>query len=46
MSEKGLVKPEELSAMNRQIKEEMPEWLGTMERYRDLDVDPLDIWSS
>jgi hypothetical protein len=46
MSEKGLVKPEELSAMNRQIKEEMPEWLGTMERYRDLDVDPFDIWSS
>jgi hypothetical protein len=46
MSEKGLVKPAELSAMNRQIKEEMPEWLGTMERYRDLDVDPFDIWSS
>jgi hypothetical protein len=46
MTEKGLVNPEELSAMNRQIKEEMPEWLDTMERYRDLDVDPFAIWSS
>jgi site-specific recombinase XerD len=46
MMEKGHIKPEDLSAMNRQIKEEMPEWLGTMERYRDLDVDPLDIWPS
>ena len=46
MTEKGLLKPEELSAINRQIKEEMPEWLGTLERYRDLDVDPFAIWSS
>ncbi|MFM1798630.1 MAG: hypothetical protein RLZZ117_908 [Cyanobacteriota bacterium] len=46
MAEKGRIKPEELAALNRQIKEERPEWLSTMERYRDLDVDFDDVFSS
>lgn len=44
MAEKGLVKPEELAALKQQIKEEMPEWLSTLERYNDIDVDLDDIW--
>lgn len=44
MAEKGMVKPEELAALNQQIKEEMPEWLSTLERYNDMDVDLEDVW--
>jgi site-specific recombinase XerD len=43
MAEKELIKPEDLSALNRQIKEDMPEWLETLERYYDLDVDLDDL---
>lgn len=41
---KGLKKPEELTGLEQQIKEEMQEWLGTLDRYNDLDVDPEDTW--
>lgn len=45
MNEKGLVDDEALVAMNEQIKQEMPEWLATMERYDDPDIDDMDeVW--
>lgn len=37
-------KPEELTGLEQQIKEEMQEWLSTLDRYNDLDVDPEDTW--
>jgi site-specific recombinase XerD len=44
MAEKEMVKQEELAALNQQIKDEMSEWLATLERYDDLDVDLEDVW--
>jgi site-specific recombinase XerD len=41
MAEKGMVKPEELTALKQQIKEEMPDWLDTLDRYNNLDLDDL-----
>jgi site-specific recombinase XerD len=43
MADKGMVKQEELAALNQQIKDELSEWLATLERYNDLDLD--DDWS-
>ena len=43
MAAKELIKPEELSVLNRQIKEDMPEWLETIEKYNDLDIDLDDV---
>jgi hypothetical protein len=41
MAEKGMVKPEELTALKQQIKEEMTDWLDTLDRYNNLDLDYL-----
>lgn len=44
MREQGKVTPIEVREMNAQIKEELPEWVATLARYDDLDVDPEDVW--
>jgi site-specific recombinase XerD len=44
MAERGLVKPEELDALKQQIKEELPDWLDTLERWRNPESDPPDGW--
>ena len=44
MAEKGMVKPEEFTALKQQIKEEMPDWLDTFDRYNNLDLDLDDVW--
>ncbi len=45
MNEQGLVSDEDLDAMKAEIKEEMPEWLATMERYDDPNIDDMDeVW--
>ena len=41
MAEKGMVKPEELTALKQQIKEEMTDWLDTLDRYNNFDLDYL-----
>lgn len=41
MAENGMVKPEELTALKQQIKEEMPDWLDTLDRYNNFDLDYL-----
>ena len=40
--EKGLIDKEDLTYLNQTIKEDMPEWLATMERYEDPLVE--DVW--
>ena len=42
MYENGLIKKEELTDLKQEIKEEMPEWLATLERYDDPSVE--DVW--
>ncbi|MCW5211100.1 hypothetical protein VU03_05215 [Desulfobulbus sp. N3] len=42
MHEKGLIKKEELTDLKQRIKEEMPEWLETLDRYDDPSVE--DVW--
>ena len=42
MHEKGLIKKEELTGLKQTIKEEMPEWLATLQRYDDPSVE--DVW--
>jgi hypothetical protein len=44
MAERGLIKPGELDALRKQIKEELPDWLETLERYNTPDDDPPDGW--
>jgi site-specific recombinase XerD len=45
MQEKGEISPEELSQLNETVKEEMPEWLETMQRYDDPDIDDMaEVW--
>ena len=45
MLEKGNIKQEELDDLKLQIKEEMPEWLATLARYDDPDIDdPAEVW--
>ena len=44
MAERGLVKPEEFASLKQQIKNELPEWLGAVERYNDPEVDFEDVW--
>jgi hypothetical protein len=45
MSERGLVKPEEFASLKQQIKDELPDWLGAVERYNNPDVDlSEDAW--
>jgi site-specific recombinase XerD len=42
MAERELIKPEEFASLKQQIKEELPDWLGAVERYNDPDVDLLE----
>lgn len=45
MLEKGLVDRSDVSELKATIKEEMPEWLETIERYDDLSNEDMeDIW--
>ena len=44
MAERELIKPEELASLKRQIKDELPDWLGAVERYNNPDVDFEDVW--
>ena len=45
MHEKGRVTQEELDDLKAEIKEEMPEWLATLARYDDPDIDDMDdVW--
>jgi hypothetical protein len=44
MAERGFVTPEELAALKQQIKNELPEWLGTLKRHNDMDVELEDGW--
>lgn len=42
MYEKGLIDNEDLADLKETIKEGMPEWLATLERYDDPSVE--DVW--
>jgi len=42
LHEKGLIDKEDLTYLNQTIKEDMSEWLATMERYDDPLVE--DVW--
>lgn len=42
MLEKGLIEKEELVDLKHEIKDGMPEWLATLERYNNLLID--DVW--
>ena len=44
MAERKLIKPEEFASLKQQIKDELPEWLGAVERYNDPNVDFEDVW--
>ena len=45
MHEHGKISEEELRDLKETIKEEMSEWVGTVERYDDPDItDPEEIW--
>lgn len=45
MHEKGKIEEEDLDDLKLQIKEEMPEWLATLSRYDDPDIDdPAEVW--
>jgi hypothetical protein len=43
--EKKQISKKALDDMNETIKEEMPEWLATMDRYDDPDIEDMeDVW--
>lgn len=43
--EKGLVSREDLDDLKMTIKEGMPEWLATMDRYDDVSIEDVDdVW--
>lgn len=44
MFERGEVDPEAVKGMKERIKEDLPEWMATMERYDDPSIDPEDVW--
>ena len=45
MFENGNTSKESLDGMKQQIKDNMPEWIATMERYDDPDIeDSEEIW--
>lgn len=45
MQEQGQIDADKLQDMKVTIKEEMPEWVGTVERYDDPDItDAEEIW--
>ncbi len=42
LQEKGLIDKEDLTDLKKTIKEDMPEWLATLERYDDPSIE--DVW--
>ena len=45
MLTKGKIDRADLDGLKQEIKEEMPEWLATVERYDDPDInDPAEVW--
>jgi len=45
MQEKGEIDQEELEQLKETVKEEMPEWIATIERYDDPDIDDMaEVW--
>ena len=42
MQEKGLIDKEDLAELKHMVKEDMPEWLATLNRYEDISVE--DVW--
>ena len=45
MLEKGFIEQNDLDKLNLTIKEEMPEWLATVRRYDDPDIDDMEeVW--
>lgn len=44
MFEKGEVEKEDLDELKQDIKEGMPEWLATVDRYDDPAVDSENVW--
>jgi len=45
LHEQGLVSAEDLDRLKETIKDEMPEWLATLERYDDPSItDMKDVW--
>lgn len=42
LQEKGLIEKEDLIDLKQTIKEDMPEWLATLDRYDDLSIE--DVW--
>ena len=45
MNQKGLVDSDELNRLKETIKEEMPQWIATMERYDDPSIKDMgEVW--
>lgn len=45
LHERGLVSADDLQELKETIKEEMSEWIGTVDRYDDPDItDMRDVW--
>lgn len=45
MCEHGKISEEDFSALKESIKEDMPEWLATMARYDDPDIEDMEeVW--
>jgi site-specific recombinase XerD len=45
MQERGDIDQEDLDDLNEQIKEGLPDWLATLQRYDDPSIeDPAEIW--
>ena len=45
MNQKGLIDSDELNRLKETIKEEMPEWIATMERYDDPSIEDMgEVW--
>ena len=42
LQEKGLIDKEDLTDLKQTIKEDMPEWLATLDRYDDPSIE--DVW--
>ena len=45
MLEKGFIEQQDLDELKLTIKEEMPEWLATVRRYDDPDIEDMEeVW--
>ncbi len=44
MCERGAVSREAVQALKARVKEELSEWVATVERYDDPAVEPKDVW--